>query len=793
MLVRLQEIVQLSTGISFRNPYPALVGAELEAARAASAATSNAPAGTAEGGISFAEWRRMSPRVFMPLRGGVTASSSATDLAAAAAAAPAANAAPAAVPAAASRHATPRMGPSAGTTLVPPGQDLLAPSGPSSAAVVVPSPGVSAAAAAAAAQQYPASTATATGMSPSRFLRQVSMQGLQGFGHTRRNTFDNSEQQQLLQSQHGSAGGGSSSAAGGGGSGTASTYTASSRATHANNTIRDLRSNTNGGGGGGANDKTGSPASPTTTPPGAGGAGASAGAIGTYPTIPSPEKLRSQAMAAMSRVKSRITAQQRALALMSPGSSQRHSLFVSEANWAHTLHSGDLDKLSASLASSVAHDAMVLREMLPSFTAMFDAVRAHAHERRALLNPALTGQKPMECCTLDDVRLLLEMKLLLPLASCQSIMQVLSLAQQSCLTAAESAAYSAAVPGAASTAPAVPSAGAAASGVVAPDAPLPPSAFTGSLSGAAFAAVLSKALHLQSSPFCHFLSPALNFASAARSVCAQVFLGGSCNPTTWRVDEAIPCLSAAGISFFNPQVDNWSTELVLIESLIKSNCDTLLFVIDSDTRAIASMIEAAEYICQGRDVVMVVKTLSEDGTGAQPPASVNGERLGAAQVRELNRARSYVTDLAQRHGVDVFTDIGLACEYIVSKIRSAQSLAEQHAREVESFVASDEFVEKTLEEFCRCDTQQTGVLDATQLLLAALHLEQDLRPLLPAQAAAKHRQPQLSDVEQILNKFGAQQQQGPGAAAGPPRGLGPEEFLNFSRVLFRNVCAHVKL
>lgn len=36
------------------------------------------------------------------------------------------------------------------------------------------------------------------------------------------------------------------------------------------------------------------------------------------------------------------------------------------------------------------------------------------------------------------------------------------------------------------------------------------------------------------------------------SKAAEVFLGGSCNPTTWRADVAMPELKKAGISFFNP-------------------------------------------------------------------------------------------------------------------------------------------------------------------------------------------------------------------------------------------------
>jgi hypothetical protein len=32
----------------------------------------------------------------------------------------------------------------------------------------------------------------------------------------------------------------------------------------------------------------------------------------------------------------------------------------------------------------------------------------------------------------------------------------------------------------------------------------------------------------------------------------EVFLGGSCNPTTWRADVAMPELNKLGISFYNP-------------------------------------------------------------------------------------------------------------------------------------------------------------------------------------------------------------------------------------------------
>lgn len=63
----------------------------------------------------------------------------------------------------------------------------------------------------------------------------------------------------------------------------------------------------------------------------------------------------------------------------------------------------------------------------------------------------------------------------------------------------------------------------------------------------------------------------------------SVFLGGSCNPTTWRVDIAIPMLEEANISYYNPQVDEWTPDLVEIEAEAKDNAHVLFFVIDNET------------------------------------------------------------------------------------------------------------------------------------------------------------------------------------------------------------------
>lgn len=73
----------------------------------------------------------------------------------------------------------------------------------------------------------------------------------------------------------------------------------------------------------------------------------------------------------------------------------------------------------------------------------------------------------------------------------------------------------------------------------------------------------------------------------------EVFLGGSCNPTTWRADVAMPTLNKLGISFYNPQVSDWTPDLIELEHRAKEKARVLFFVMDSETRATAGAIEAA--------------------------------------------------------------------------------------------------------------------------------------------------------------------------------------------------------
>src|SRR2546421_6156304 len=127
----------------------------------------------------------------------------------------------------------------------------------------------------------------------------------------------------------------------------------------------------------------------------------------------------------------------------------------------------------------------------------------------------------------------------------------------------------------------------------------------------------------------------------------QVFLGGAANPTTWRKDTAIPFLEEKGISYYNPQVEDWSLELVAIEARAKEEASLLLFVINEQTRAVASMIEASEYVASGRMCVLVVRDIPAGTT-------LNGELIEGTQLKDLNRGRAYLRNVAKRHQCEVY-------------------------------------------------------------------------------------------------------------------------------------------
>jgi hypothetical protein len=147
-----------------------------------------------------------------------------------------------------------------------------------------------------------------------------------------------------------------------------------------------------------------------------------------------------------------------------------------------------------------------------------------------------------------------------------------------------------------------------------------------------------------------------------------VFLGGSCGDSTWRWQIAKPALDAARITWFDPQikpVENWG-DRAAIERVAKDEAQIVLIVIDAWTRAIASMGEATELICTGRDVVLVVQHIP-------PGIVIDNELIGERQRRDLNRYRAYLRDdLAPRYGASVFATVEEAITEICERLNQSE-------------------------------------------------------------------------------------------------------------------------
>ncbi|KAL3180506.1 hypothetical protein MRX96_009053 [Rhipicephalus microplus] len=144
--------------------------------------------------------------------------------------------------------------------------------------------------------------------------------------------------------------------------------------------------------------------------------------------------------------------------------------------------------------------------------------------------------------------------------------------------------------------------------------------------------------------------------TCAYSMLYTFSLGGSCNPTTWRKDVAIPKLKSYGISYYNPQVTQWIPELIELENQAKENAKVMMFVIDNQTRSVASMIESAHIAGTRRKLILIL-------TEQSPPGSlVLGEPISEKEYRDLQQGRNYLRDLVEMHGIPVFHSMPEALE-----------------------------------------------------------------------------------------------------------------------------------
>ncbi|XP_070169838.1 uncharacterized protein [Polyergus mexicanus] len=145
-----------------------------------------------------------------------------------------------------------------------------------------------------------------------------------------------------------------------------------------------------------------------------------------------------------------------------------------------------------------------------------------------------------------------------------------------------------------------------------------------------------------------------NHKTGSKRMAYEVFLGGSCNPTTWRSDIAIPTLQNLGITYYNPQVSQWGPELIAQEYEAKQTARVLLFVIDNQTRNSAGIIEAAQLAAtRSESLVLVIYPYRQGQT-------ILGETVSTQEYYDLMNGLLVLQYLMERQRIPIFESVSVA-------------------------------------------------------------------------------------------------------------------------------------
>ncbi|CAH8454002.1 unnamed protein product [Dicrocoelium dendriticum] len=164
----------------------------------------------------------------------------------------------------------------------------------------------------------------------------------------------------------------------------------------------------------------------------------------------------------------------------------------------------------------------------------------------------------------------------------------------------------------------------------------------------------------------------------------DVFLGGACNPTSWRIDTAIPFLEAHSITYYNPQGVDWCPDLIDVEAKAKSSSRVLLFVFETwRTRAVSSFIEVSFLAARKCNLVLVFSDIS----GGQLPV-INGEQVSKTEYICLLQAKAHLLDLARHRGIPLFFSLTEALPFVKELVMQHQK--EEQLRQHLSSLPEDE-------------------------------------------------------------------------------------------------------
>ena len=134
----------------------------------------------------------------------------------------------------------------------------------------------------------------------------------------------------------------------------------------------------------------------------------------------------------------------------------------------------------------------------------------------------------------------------------------------------------------------------------------------------------------------------------------KVFLGGTCNESTWR-NELIPLLEKEGTEYFNPVVDDWTPECQEEEYRQKEICDVHLYLITKKMKGVFSIAEAVAS-CQDAGKLTLFVFANFDGEFDE------GER------RSLDAVGNLIVKLggAYHTGINTIEELALSVSTVVN-------------------------------------------------------------------------------------------------------------------------------
>jgi hypothetical protein len=146
-----------------------------------------------------------------------------------------------------------------------------------------------------------------------------------------------------------------------------------------------------------------------------------------------------------------------------------------------------------------------------------------------------------------------------------------------------------------------------------------------------------------------FLTPALESSLPIDLIGNRfVFLGGTVGNSSWRTN----LIANLDVSYFNPVVENWTSEDKQREEQAKACASHLLYVITPKQEGAYSYVEMAVSICENRNKIVIV-------------AFINDPEGGECFTEHQMASNAAIADLLNKNGsVQIFTSIKEIADYL---------------------------------------------------------------------------------------------------------------------------------